>query len=72
MIEYEFRSHCRNPGSILRGNCPASKLETQYCRLIGTQYLVDLMGGLIEEVVLDEELVLEIDESFGRVFFLIG
>ena len=51
IIATEFEHNFRNPGSIMRGNCVASKVMGAYSRLNGREFLKKCVGDLVEEIV---------------------
>eukprot|EP01094_Clydonella_sp_ATCC50884_P003096 TRINITY_DN12389_c0_g1_i2.p1 TRINITY_DN12389_c0_g1~~TRINITY_DN12389_c0_g1_i2.p1 ORF type:complete len:1292 (+),score=422.53 TRINITY_DN12389_c0_g1_i2:31-3906(+) len=61
VVASEFERNFRTPGSIMRGNCVASKLMGAYSRKLCGQYLQECIGDLVTDIVMDESLSLEID-----------
>ncbi len=62
MIYQEFASvSSEEHGSILRGNSFVNQLATSYVRLVGINFLRQTLGGIIHEIVADEQMELEID-----------
>lgn len=61
IVASEFERNFREPGSILRGNCVASKMMGAYSRKVGQDYLRQCIGSLVQDIAKDESLSLEID-----------
>eukprot|EP01087_Luapelamoeba_hula_P024552 TRINITY_DN9397_c0_g1_i2.p1 TRINITY_DN9397_c0_g1~~TRINITY_DN9397_c0_g1_i2.p1 ORF type:complete len:298 (-),score=29.92 TRINITY_DN9397_c0_g1_i2:240-1133(-) len=61
VLEGEFETNCKDPGSIMRSNCLASKLTGVFSRMRCADYLSKAVGPIVEEVMSDEACSLEID-----------
>eukprot|EP01114_Cavostelium_apophysatum_P015111 TRINITY_DN4052_c0_g1_i3.p1 TRINITY_DN4052_c0_g1~~TRINITY_DN4052_c0_g1_i3.p1 ORF type:complete len:946 (+),score=210.27 TRINITY_DN4052_c0_g1_i3:187-3024(+) len=60
-VEDEFiRNSREDPGSIMRGNCIASKIVKEYLNKIGRNYLQELLGASLAQICADKSM--EIDE----------
>jgi GTPase-activator protein for Ras-like GTPase len=57
IVSAEFERNFRNPGSILRGNCVASKLMAAYSRRVGAEWIGRCVGPVVQRVV-DEVCIL--------------
>lgn len=71
IVSSEFEQNFRAPGSILRGNCVASKIMGAYSRIVGAEYLRECIGTLVKEIATDDNLSLEIDPVYNlsTIFF---
>jgi hypothetical protein len=66
-IESEFKTApVAQSGSLMRGNTFLSKLESEFARKHGTEYLKLLFSDLIREVITQEQS-LDIDASRGNI-----
>eukprot|EP01087_Luapelamoeba_hula_P013626 TRINITY_DN3891_c0_g1_i2.p1 TRINITY_DN3891_c0_g1~~TRINITY_DN3891_c0_g1_i2.p1 ORF type:complete len:695 (-),score=114.95 TRINITY_DN3891_c0_g1_i2:86-2170(-) len=65
LIQVEFE-HNKHSSSVLRGNCPASKVMGAFSRQIGQQYLQRCVGDVVCNLVLDESISFELDENKMR------
>ena len=61
IVASEFERNFRAPGSILRGNCVASKMMGAFSRKVGAEYLRDCIGKPVRDIAEDSNLSLEID-----------
>jgi len=67
IVSAEFERNFRNPGSILRGNCVASKLMAAYSRRVGAEWIGRCVGPVVKRIVdQDEKINLEINPAFLR------
>ncbi|KAJ5068486.1 neurofibromin-a [Anaeramoeba ignava] len=62
LIKSEFeKNYQSNPGSILRGNSLASKICTNYSLEIGSDYVISVVGSIVNGFIYDSSIDLEID-----------
>jgi len=54
IVAAEFERNFRRPGSILRGNCVASKLMAAYSRKVGIDYLQAAVGETVKFITNSE------------------
>ncbi|MDP2435249.1 MAG: ankyrin repeat domain-containing protein [archaeon] len=59
----EFERNFRRPGSILRGNCVASKLMATYSRQVSVAYLQAAVGPIVKALCSSDAMSFEIDPS---------
>lgn len=59
----EFEHNFRRPGSILRGNCVASKLMAAYSRQVSVGYLQKSVGRVVTELCSNDSTCFELDSS---------
>eukprot|EP01088_Endostelium_zonatum_P017076 TRINITY_DN4868_c0_g1_i3.p1 TRINITY_DN4868_c0_g1~~TRINITY_DN4868_c0_g1_i3.p1 ORF type:complete len:320 (-),score=45.59 TRINITY_DN4868_c0_g1_i3:168-1127(-) len=62
LIYKDFENNSGSQGSILRGNSVVSKIERAYVKKVGSEYLILLVGELLNNILNDENLDLEIDK----------
>jgi hypothetical protein len=60
LVEVEFEKNTQS-SSVLRGNCPASKVMGAFSRQIGQEYLNNCIGEIVQDLVFKEHLNFELD-----------
>jgi len=61
LISVEFEKSSTEPASVLRGNCPASKVMGIFSRRIGQEYLSKCVGAVVRDLVFNDKLDFELD-----------
>eukprot|EP01089_Gocevia_fonbrunei_P018200 TRINITY_DN6109_c0_g1_i2.p1 TRINITY_DN6109_c0_g1~~TRINITY_DN6109_c0_g1_i2.p1 ORF type:complete len:566 (-),score=58.06 TRINITY_DN6109_c0_g1_i2:11-1549(-) len=62
LIQVEFeRSSTAEAASVLRGNCPASKVMGIFSRRIGQEYMSKCVGAVVRDLVFNDKLDFELD-----------
>jgi len=64
LIEVEFEKN-KHTSSVLRGNCPASKVMGAFSRQIGQEYLINCIGDVVRDLCLDDKISFELDETYA-------
>lgn len=60
LILNEFKKNYKDdPGSIMRGNCAASKITKEYLNKVGLSYLRETLGDLIKDIVESKSMELD-------------